>query len=452
MATEQLMKEIFEAGKAAGFGDMEVYIDNSKSFETMCFEGEITKYALSEEAGLAFRGIYSNGKMGYAYTELMAATAIPQLIENAKSNAEVVETEEEVFIYEPKGEYKQLSLYNPAYEEVTNEQKLDFILEAERHAKSLDERVFRTAYNLFMEGASDVQIRNTKGLDVSQKNNYAVAYFMVMVKDGGDQKTAAKYIMGNDFKVFDPKKLAEQAVEEALGKLGASPVASKAYPIILQNKTAADLIKVFSPNFSAERVQKDLSQLKGKLGETVANPIVTVLDDPHLENGIESRSFDGEGVATKPNALVEEGVLKTFMHNLKTANVDGVEPTGNGVKASFKSSVGIAPSNFYVKPGADSFETMIGRIENGLYITELQGLHSGANPVSGDFSLQANGFLIKNGKIDRGVNQITVAGNFYTLLTDIVNIGDDLKFGLPGGGSVYGAPTLHIRELVVSGE
>lgn len=176
-------------------------------------------------------------------------------------------------------------------------------------------------------------------------------------------------------------------------------------------------------------------------------------DDPHLENGLQSRSFDGEGVATRKHDVIEKkGILNTYLYNLKTANVAGVASTGNGSKASFKSSVGISPSNFYINPGTKNQAELMKDIEKGVYITGLQGLHSGANAISGEFSLQANGYLIEKGEITSPVSQITIAGNYFEMLFDIEDIASDLEFSLPSGSSAYGSPSIKVKSITVSGE
>ncbi|MGL6100882.1 MAG: metallopeptidase TldD-related protein, partial [Fusobacteriaceae bacterium] len=159
-----------------------------------------------------------------------------------------------------------------------------------------------------------------------------------------------------------------------------------------------------------------------------------------------SASFDAEGVPTKPKNLIENGILKTYLYNLKTAKKDGVESTGNAAKGGYKGTMGISSFNLYLEKGDESFETLLNRIENGILITGFSGLHSGLNSISGDFSLATEGFLIKNGKVEKPLNQITAAGNFFDLLNNIECIGDDLKFNLSGVGS----PSLIVKNISIS--
>ena len=210
-------------------------------------------------------------------------------------------------------------------------------------------------------------------------------------------------------------------------------------------------MEAFTGIFSAEAVQKNLSLLKGKLNEKIASDKFTLIDDPYMEDGLASKSFDGEGVACKYKRVIDKGVLKTYFHNLKTAKKDGVETTGNASKGSYKSSIGISPSNFYVEKGERELNEMVADLDKGILITELQGLHSGLNSISGDFSLAALGYLIESGKISRPLEQITVSGNYFEMLKNIEETGSDLKFGLPGGAYI-GSPSLKIKKLSIAGE
>ncbi len=327
MAIQAWKDKIFELGRQAGFSDMEVYYQSGKNFEATVFEGDISKYSVSDEKGMAFRGIL-NGKMGYAYTEIITEEAIAHLVEEARSNAQIIETEEEVFIYKGGQAPKPLNLYNESLQSVKNEDKLKFLLDVEKHAKALDERVFRVAYNLYSDSENTLAIANSHGLDISERSNLALAYLSVVVKSGEEQKSGTKFVYGNDFTKYDAKAMAAEAVEEALSQFGAKSMTSGDYEVVIRNKESASLLQCFAPNFSSENVQKSLSKLIGKQNEQVASTIVTITDDPHLEGGLMSRSFDGEGVATKKHNVIENGILKTFLYNLKTANVEGVKSNG----------------------------------------------------------------------------------------------------------------------------
>lgn len=450
MDMKMLIDKIFAEGKKQGINDMEVFYSAGSSLSLKVFQKELDGYSLSESEGLGLRGMY-NSKMGYSYTEKVDETSIDLLVKNIKENATVIDSDDEEYIFEGSKEYKKVDTFNPKLEEVEEAEKIKFVKQLEEEAFKIDNRIQSVETCVYGDGYGETIMSNTKGLYLHDKSNIAYTYVVVVAKENEDIKTGMAYRTGNDFSKFNPKEIAEEAVKEALSMLGAKSVKSGDYPVVIRNNAAADLLEAFEGIFSAENVQKNLSLLKGKLNEQIGSEKFTLVDDPFMEGGLASRSFDGEGVASKYKKVVDKGVLKTYFHNLKTAKKDGVETTGNASKSSYKSSVGIAPSNLYVEKGEKTLEEIISSMDKGILITELQGLHSGLNSVSGDFSLAALGYKIKDGKIAKAVEQITVAGNYFELLKNIEETGSDLKFGLPGEAYI-GSPSLKIKKLAIAGE
>lgn len=450
MDVKMLIDKIFAEGKKQGINDMEVFYSAGSSLSLKVFQKELDGYSLSESEGLGLRGMYS-GKMGYSYTEKVDETSIDLLVKNVKENATVIDSDDEEYIFEGSKDYKKVDTFNPKLEEVEEAEKIRFVKQLEEEAFKIDKRIQSVETCVYGDGYGETIMSNTKGLYLHDKSNIAYTYVVVVAKENEDIKTGMAYRTGNDFSKFNAKEIAEEAVKEALSMLGAKSVKSGDYPVVIRNNAAADLLEAFEGIFSAENVQKNLSLLKGKLNEQIGSEKFTLVDDPFMEEGLASRSFDGEGVASKYKKVVDKGVLKTYFHNLKTAKKDGVETTGNASKSSYKSSVGIAPSNLYVEKGEKTLEEMISEMDRGIMITELQGLHSGLNSVSGDFSLAALGYEIKDGKIAKPVEQITVAGNYFELLKNIEETGSDLKFGLPGEAYI-GSPSLKIKKLAIAGE
>ncbi len=450
MEYQKFVDALFELGKSEGFSDMEVYYQQNKEFETTVFNQEVDKFSISEVAGLSFRGLF-NEKMGYAFTEILDDVSLEMLVKEAKSNAEVIESDDKVEIASPQGDIKEMLLFSDALGKVSKTDKIEFLKQVEVEAKSLDDRVKSLSYNLYMESEQDVRINNTKGMDLSQKSNLGIAYVNVLAVSGKENKTGHVLVLDREFKNFDYKAVAKKAVEETVSQFGASPVPSTSYPVVLKNECAANLLGAFVSVFNAENVQKDLSMMKGKIAETVASSVLTLVDNPFMDGGYGNSSFDAEGTPTMKTEIIKDGVLKTFLHNNKTATKDGIESTGNAAKASYKSSINIAPSNMYIEEGSHSFDELI-QMNKGMIITSLQGLHSGLNPISGDFSLAANGFLVEDGKIKRAVDQITVAGNLRDLLMDVEAIGNDLTFSLPAGSSFIASPSIKIKSLAIAGE
>ncbi|NLN48406.1 MAG: TldD/PmbA family protein [Clostridiales bacterium] len=442
---------LFQRAKEEGFTDYEIYFVNGDSFRVSIYEGEIDQYSVNTDIGLSFRGLF-DGKMGYSYTEILDDEALEMLIKSAKENALAIEDEDVEIIYGEKNTYSNVDSYNEELEKVDASKKIDLAMKLEKEAKEQSDKVKSIDDCVVASGKGERYISNSKGLDLSHISNMVYALVSAVVEEDGKVNTAYSFKATYDFNEIDTKRLAEEAVTKALSYMGAQSVPTGKYGVIVKNDVMADILETFSGIFSAYSVQKELSLLKGKLKTKIASDIVTLIDDPLMEKGLASIPFDDEGVATYTKAVIGEGILNTYLYNLKTAKKDGVESTGNASKASYASPIGTSPSNFYIKPGNNDIDELKKLLGKGLLITEVQGLHSGANTVSGDFSLGAKGFLIKNGLIERPVEQITIAGNFYKILLDIVDLGSDLKFGIPSGSSCFGSPSVIVKEMSVAGK
>jgi len=443
---ELFLKKLMEAAKAAGIEACEAYVVERDSFRVMTTEGEITEYKSNATHGLGFRGLV-NGRMGYASTEAFDDEAVDQLVKGVKESAELCEDDDPVFLYAGQDVVPELDLRNEKLSAIAPEEKIDRVLQMEKIMKAYDSRVDKTSHNTIQTGSYTTRIVNSYGMDRSFTEDMCLMYGQATARDALSVASGFYGIAGRDFARLDAEKIGRETARRAVDNLNASAVPSGQYRVVFQNEAMCDLLSTFSGIFSAENAQKGLSLLKGRIGEKISASCVSVVDDPLMQDGLGCRPFDAEGVASSAHTVVDAGVFKTFLHNLKTAHKDGVETTGNASKAGYASSVHVAPSNFYIKPGTRDFEEMLAAIGDGLVITEVSGLHAGANPVSGDFSLLSKGYTFKNGKRERPVEQITVAGNFYELLLNIRELSNDLEFPL---GS-FGCPSVDAGELSISG-
>ena len=435
MDRQAFIDKLFARAQSEGFEAYEAYYVKGNSFEVSVFGGEIVDYTVSESLGLGFRAL-TGGKMGYA--------------SSVKDSAALIENDDPQFIFGGGEAYAQVDNYSQALDAVTPAQKIAFARELEKAALAQDPRIQRVDGCSVMTESSERAIRNSKGLNLASRQNVAVAYVAPIAEENGRVNTGMKFQMEQEFSALDAQAIAKAAVERALTGLTAQQPASATCAIAFENRAAASLLGVFSSIFSAEAAQKGLSLLKGREGEAIASEAVTIVDDPHRPHSAASQPFDGEGVPTRKKNVVEKGVLQTLLHNLTTAAKQGVATTGNAARG-YASAVGVAPSNFYIAPSQESVEAMLARMGEGFLITEVSGLHAGANQISGDFSLLAKGFAVRGGQKAEPVEQITVAGNFFAVLKDIVAVADDLAFGLPGG-SLVGSPTIWVKVLSVAGK
>lgn len=442
---QELLKRGVERGVAS-----EVCAEAGSSFEVQVKEGEVLEYSVSDGAGLGFR-VLKDGHTGTASTQILDDEALEQLVDGAIENAGLVASKDEQFMFAGSDKYPEINLYNPAIDEIPAADKIEMALKLEELALSQDPRV-QTVEDCAIFSSSEMRtLTNTLGLNVSSKGSLLGGYVSVVARDGEKVNTGMEFFTTMDPGDVDLEKVAKAAVKEAVDGLNGRPVSSGKYRVLLRRNVAATLLSTFSGIFSADNAQRGLSRLKGQEGQVVASESVTLMDDPHRLDSATSTPFDGEGVATYVKPIIERGTLKTLLHNLKTAKKQGVQTTANAARASYASPVGIAPTNFYFVPSDDDFDAMLQRTGDGLLITDLQGMHAGANAITGDFSLAAKGFTIEGGKLGRAVCQITVAGNFYQLLRDVEAVGSDLEFRIPST-SRFGSPSILVSELSVAGE
>nr|WP_321027242.1 TldD/PmbA family protein [Clostridium neonatale] len=443
-----LFKEkLFEEANKAGFEEYEIYYADGESLSINIYEGEVEKYKLNTAFGLSFRGKI-NGKMGYSYSEILDEEAIKTLIENAKSAALTIENDDVKFIYEGDKEYKEIDCFKKELEGINPDKYIELALQMEKECKKQCDKVINFSSCAIGYGKSTYGIINSKGLNLKNERNSLSAYVIPIIEADGEKYDGMGYVLAQKLDDIKPDELAKQAIEEATSRIGGKSIPSGNYKIIINNEAMVSLLGTFSSIFNSEQAQKGLSLLQGKEGEIIASDIVTLIDDPHLKDGLGTCSFDDEGVATYTKEIVTNGKLNTLLYNLKTANKAGVKSTGNGFKSSYASTVGVSETNFYIKSGEKTFDELCEIVKDGVIITEFAGLHSGASSVTGDFSLAAKGFMIENGKKTFPVEQITIAGNFFTLLKDIEEVGCDLKFPM----SSIGSPSIIVKELSIAGK
>jgi len=439
---------LLEKAKQEGLNESEAFYTEGDSFRVMVNDGQVVEYKVNTSNGLSFRAKI-NGQIGYSYTQAFDGDAIDMLIKQVKDNSEILETKDEQFIFKGSEKYSPLSTYIDKLDEATPEQKIKLALDLEQMCMNADEHIKSVAYCMVQSGTSQTTIKNSSGLNLTFKSNGAVAFVMPVAVDGEKSYSGGHAISIEDFDNVDTDTLINIAVERALCQFGGEPVDSGTYNVIFEYECAGDLLQTFAGIFSAENTQKGYSLLAGKEGEAIASSIVNIIDDPLHKKGPASSPFDDEGVATYKKNVVENGVLKTLLHNLKTANKANTQSTGNASKGSYNSPVEISPSNFYIQPMDNSTDKLLETLKDGLMITDLAGLHA-VNTTSADFSLSAKGFVIKDGKKTKAVEQVTISGNFYGFLKNIIMIGNDLEYGKIQTSSIA-SPSLLVKDICVAG-
>lgn len=436
-------KKLLDRALEKGFTDAEVYLSDGNSFSVQILNGEIHKYQNTSSRGISFRGTY-NHKMGYAYSEWIDESAIDIIITEAMQNSEILEEPEQdkLFTGFADEKYAEAHSFKEDLRQVSIEDKINAALLMEKTAKA-GEFIKAVDWCGVSYGESSSLIMNTYGLNLEHKSNSSSGNVSARAVKDDLTKVGGEHWWGKNWNEFNPAEIGEIAAKEAKSKLGAKQVKSGKYKVVMKNTAFSNLFGTFTSAIFADAAQKGLSLLAGKLGEKIASDILTVMDAPLYPD--HEIPFDSEGVATYNKAVIENGVFKTFLHNLKTAAKDGVKTTGNA-SGNYRSPIGVSPKNLYIQPSSISLDELIKRAGDGLYITSLAGLHSGANSVSGDFSVSAEGYIIEGGAITKPVEQITVAGNFFEFIKDIEAVADDFRW------SGVGSPAVLIGRLNVAGE
>ena len=301
-------------------------------------------------------------------------------------------------------------------------------------------RINKVITTAFGQGEKEIVMRNSLGLNLADKQQFAYAYIYLSATDGKLVKTESKETAFQSKDDFDVNKMVEDAVTKVVKKLDAKDISNGCYPVLFEGKAFNNILMMLKGLVEAKNVQEHKSKFEEKLGKTVASDVLTVIDDPFLFGGFGTGAFDGEGCPSQYKEIIKDGVLQTYLYNLKTAHKAHALQSGNG------DGNDVMVFNFYVKPGKKSKETLISEIKNGVIIDALNGIHAGYDMVSGDFSFGASGFEIVDGKIGQYLNQFTVSGNIYHLLENIVAVGNDLDFDY----GQYGAPSVWVSSLNLS--
>lgn len=437
--------KFFALAKAAGIKEIELYIGESHDIEVSLFHGEIDNYSDNNGMTVVARGIFSNGKCGAASCDTWNNEKAKYLINEIVNNAKVIENEDPVFIFKGSEKYHKVNTFNKDLANVPMDTKLAKLRELETAIKAEDKRITEVGSAFYSESSSKTVILNSNGLNLVQRSNYFYYGAEVIATDNGQSKSGFELFLDNDFSKFDVKALAKKCAEEATSQLNGVTCPANKYKAVLGHDAVISLLGVYIGHTDAEQVQKRSSLFIGQIGKQIASKKLTVEDKPLSKNPF-ARWFDDEGVATYNKSIINKGVLQTYLYNLTTAAKDGVTTTGNAQGAGSKKYTG--PFFLTVKPGKKSLDDLFAKVGDGVYITGVTGLHSGMNPQSGDFSLQASGFEIKDGKKGRPFDLITVSGNLLDIFKDITEVGNDVKVSTGG----ISAPSVCIKKIGVSGQ
>lgn len=427
-------------GLEKGLSDLQFFISTNDSSKVVVYQGKVEQNTVSKVTGMTVKGVF-NGKLSTVYSEHISDTTIDSVLNQLIANAKAITINEPAIIYGGSPSYPQVKEHLFDFSAIAPERKVSDLLTIEKQLLA-QPKVKTVQTTVYQENISKTVIVNSKGLQLQRENHLAYTYSIAVFEEGSDTITAMDMQVLHDYSQFKPAELVASIVEKGLRKLGGSSIATKEYPVVFSNERFGDILGAFDSLISAEAAHRNLTPWKGKVGQAVANHHFTLIDDPLSEEAYFQNAFDDEGVACYRKEVIKEGVFTGFLNDLKMASIYKQVPTGNSFSGH------IQPTNLYVQPGTKTLDELIAPIEDGVYITDLVGIHAGVKTVSGDFSLQASGLRIENGRLTTAVKMIVVSGNFFTMLMSLEGFANDLKFDVSGIGSA----SAYVGKLSISGQ
>jgi PmbA protein len=436
-----------DAALAAGATDAEAWVEESTSRQIRVYDGEVESLSDAGGRGVGVRA-FVGSRTGYAYGTELSEEGLSEVSRAACAAAEVADEDEHGGLPDELGTAALDGLASAELAAWSTERKVDLALAVERSARAR-EGVTQVENAVYSDAEGSVALANSRGFATGYSATQAWAYASAFAGEGAELMTGLGVGLGRDPAALDPEAIGDEAADRALALVGARQPESRRCPVLLDAFVAASFIGFIGSMLSAEAVQRGRSLFAGREGQEIADPELVVVDDGTDPEGPASAPFDGEGSPTRRTAVLAEGRLLTFLFDARTARKAGRVSTGSARRGSYRSPPSVGTTNLIVEPGADDLERLARRAGDGLYVTDVAGLHSGVNPVSGTFSVGASGRLIENGELGAPVRELTIASDLVSMLKGVRAVGSDARW-VPFGGSVK-APPLLVAEMAVSG-
>lgn len=448
MSGAEALQEIADrvVAMAAAGEQVEAFVSRDRETEVRTYEGEIEHFVSAESQGIGIR-VIRDGRTGFAYAGTLEQTAIAEVLRQARENATFGSPDEFAGLAEPDGvDTIPQDLWSEALDAFPTHDKIALAIELERLTLAADPRIRVDDAN-YADVAAESAVATTTGIRRSGRENGCFVQVSTLADDGDETQTGFGFSIGRSPHDFDLDRAAHDAADRATRLLGAVKPQSKRLTVVFDPFVTAMFLGVIAGTLNGESVAKGRSLFKERVGEQIAAPIVELVDDPTNPLAYTATELDGEGLAARRNALVSEGMLQGFVHNSYSARRLGTHSTGNAVRGGFKGGPGVGCLAVQLRPGARSQAELIADVEDGVLIQSMQGLHSGVNPVSGDFSVGAAGMLITGGALGGPVREFTIASTLQRMLLDIAEVGADIEW-LPMRAS---GMSLVIRDVTMSG-
>ncbi len=437
--------------------EAELLVESGESVRLSVNEGKLEKFDSSQSHVGGLRVILG-GVEGYCWTESLEAAdleaAYSEALENAKfasrgRTPEQLKADAVELYSASTGANEDPTLFNESLTRVSMDEKVARAMEIERRTKATDSRIASVPYNSYGESSGEFLVFNTRGVRARQRRTSVSGYSYCLAKQGDESRMAGESFFTRDaLQVADTviEEVANTAAEKALLKLGASSPETGRYPILIDRDVVAEVFGLIVGYFSAKSVSEKTSIFGDDMGKNIASPLLTLIDDPSVVDGVGNRTFDAEGAASKKTSLIEKGVLKSFLTNSVYARKLGLPHTASAARSP-KGELDIGPSNLVVVAGQESFEELVKTHKKFIYVTDFTGYHAGFREGSGEFGFQSEGELWENGKRVKALCNFVVAGSIRELLEGIEKVSSRTTKKV----STVLAPDLLIKSLSVAG-
>ena len=448
---EPIAERAVEAALAAGAGDAEAFCQDATGLELRIFEAEVESLTEAGERGLGLRA-WLDHRAGYAYGTDLSEQGIREIAGGAVEAARAVDPDEHAAAPQAAGAAVPIpGLADPEAAAWTTERKLELALAVERAAREADRRVIAIETTVFVDDRGTVALASSRGVSGSFEVTSCYAYLQAIAEADGDKQTGLGFGLGRSPAALDPDAIGREAAERSTALLGATKPASRTCPVVLDQTVAASFAGFIGGVLCADAVQRGRSPFAGRLGEEIGSSPLTLADDGADPAGLNSSPFDGEGTPTGRTTLIEAGRLGAYLHDSYTARREGggARSTANAARAGYRSAPSVSTSNLVIAPGELSLEQLLREAADGMYVTDVAGLHSGVNPVSGTFSVGASGRAISGGELAEPADEFTIASDLASMLAAIRAVGAEARW-VPFGGSVS-APAILIGEMAIGG-
>lgn len=431
---------------ARGNEQLEVCVSRSRSTTVKAYSGQIesVRSGMSEAVGIR---IVVDGRQGFASAGSLDRQVMNQLVEEARENLTFAERDPHQGIAAPDDVVPpNLDLSDPAVLQVTESERSSVAIELEQRCLSSDPRVSSVRSAAWSDGWGEFALASTSGISIHSEGGSCSVGVQPLAVDGDETQIGYAGDAARRPDALDLDRVVTEAVENATGMLGATKPASEQLTVVFEPSVAAAFLGTIAGALTGDRVIKGRSPFADRLGEQIASPNLVLFDDPTNIESLGADNHDGEGLATRKNVLIEDGVLSNYLHNSYTARRAGVQSTGSAVRSA-RSTPGVGIHALCLVPGTGDRNDLFAQIGSGVFVRGVNGLHSGVNPVSGDFSVGAYGHHIKDGVLGAPFREATIASTLQRMLLDVVAIGGDFEF-LPTGS---GVASIAIADVALSG-